>query len=67
MVLGTRRALLKDAKGTMRFVAIAVLALALLQQPAQAQPRSGGAMPFVNQRGCPSGYYLTGGFCAPLN
>jgi hypothetical protein len=24
-------------------------------------------MPFVNQGGCPSGYYTSGSFCAPLN
>ena len=48
-------------------LAVAVLALALLHDPASAQARSGGAMPFVNQGGCPSGYYTSGSFCAPLN
>jgi hypothetical protein len=43
--------------------AIAVLTLALSYVPAGARelPRSGGAMPFVNQGGCPSGYYTSGG------
>jgi hypothetical protein len=48
-------------------LAVAVLALALLHDPASAQARSGGVMPFVNQGGCPSGYYTSGSFCAPLN
>jgi hypothetical protein len=48
-------------------LAVAVLALALLHDPASAQARSGGAMQFVNQGGCPSGYYTSGSFCGPLN
>jgi hypothetical protein len=34
---------------------------------ARELPRSAGAQPFVNQGGCPSGYYLSGSFCTPLN
>ena len=55
------------AAGHRRYWAVAVLALALLHDPASAQARSGGAMPFVNQGGCPSGYYTSGSFCGPLN
>jgi hypothetical protein len=47
--------------------AIASLALSHVSASARELPRSGGAMPFVNQGGCPSGYYSSGGFCAPLN
>ena len=42
-------------------LAVAVLALALLHDPASAQ------QPFVNQGGCPSGYYTSGSFCGPPN
>jgi hypothetical protein len=59
------RGMVQIARGVL--LAVAVLALALLHDPASAQARSGGAMPFVNQGGCPSGYYTSGSFCAPLN
>jgi hypothetical protein len=49
------------AAGHRRYWAVAVLALALLHDPASAQ------QPFVNQGGCPSGYYTSGSFCGPPN
>jgi hypothetical protein len=47
-----------------RFVMIAVLAL--LHDPPSARELS-RAMPYAKQGDCPSGYYTSGGFCAPLN
>jgi hypothetical protein len=47
-----------------------ILALLVTTTAVQARelPRSGGAQPFVRQGGgCPSGYYSSGSYCAPLN
>ena len=63
----SRRARERHRRRAQALLAVAVLALALLHDPASAQARSGGAMPFVNQGGCPSGYYTSGSFCGPPN
>jgi hypothetical protein len=51
---------------------LAVILIVLLSVfPAQAQrlpDPAGAAQPFASREGnSPSGYYLSGGFCAPLN
>ena len=49
-----------------KVLALAVLVLALSHAPAGARER--GTQPFASKDGnCPSGYYRSGGFCAPLN
>ena len=65
----TRRRVQRFRERTRVVVIIAVLALALSPMPAGAreQPRSGAAMPFASPGNSPSGYYQSGGFCAPTN
>jgi hypothetical protein len=43
------------------------LALAYVPASAQVLPRPRPAMPFVNQGGCPSSYYQSGSYCAPIS
>jgi hypothetical protein len=47
-----------------------IVSLALLASPLHAEPSRpapGEAQPFPSRGNCPSGYYTSGGFCAPLN
>jgi hypothetical protein len=51
----------------MKTTLIVSLALTLLAAPLYAEPSRETAQPFASRGNCPSGYYASSGFCAPLN
>jgi hypothetical protein len=58
-----------EARPMTKILAVAILALAFpLPAAARELPRPGGALPFASTDGnCPSGYYRSGSFCAPVS